>query len=154
VRPGDLYVRETAIPQFNTPQGAAFPVPNLGYTVDDEAHFLTRVPLSYAGGDLVWAVSWFAAATAGNVQWSVSLAAVAHGGAQSILTKAYAAGVAAQSVASGTANAPVLTSGTLTGASLDGVAAGDLLSVRVQRVAASADEMAGDALFTVLTLRQ
>lgn len=149
-----MYVRTTAIPQFNTPQGTDFPVPNFGYTVDDETHYLTRMPLSYSGGDLIWDLSWFAAATTGNVNWEVSLCATPHGGAQSILTNTYPAGVASQSAANGTTNAPTLTSGTLTGASLDGVAAGDLISVRIRRIAASASEMAGDAFFTALTLRQ
>lgn len=154
VRAGDLYVRDTEIPQFNVPQGTSFPVPNLGLSVNDEAHYLTRMPASYMGGQIVWDVAWCADAIVGNVNLEVSLCAIPAGGGQSILTKGYPAGVASESVVNGTANAPVVTSGALTGAALDGVAVGNLISIRLRRVAASTSEMAGDALALVLWLRQ
>lgn len=140
----DFTVATTA--QFDIVQGTNFPVKCLGFSVDDQAFW--DVPLrAYAGGDITLELLWYAAATSGNVNWDAALAAITIGtDTGSIEAKALATAIAEQTATSGNAKAGVVTTIVITGASLDSASFGDYGKLRVRRIAASASEMAGDAL--------
>jgi hypothetical protein len=145
--PGGAVYAAAAIPQFNIVQGTNFPVPQIGYAVNDLAYwnFPAR---AYTSGDITFTVYWYAAATSGNVQWAVSLGAITIGtDSGSIEAKALATATNGQTATNSNAKAGKTTAITITGSSLDSIAANDFAQISLKRIAASSSEMSGDALF-------
>jgi hypothetical protein len=133
-------------------QGTNFPVPSIGFAVSDFAYWDFPAK-AYTSGDITVVIYWYAAATSGNVQWSVALAAITVGtDTGSIEAKAFATATNAQTATNANAKAGASTTITITGASLDSVAGNDLCNIFVKRIAASASEMSGDALFLYATV--
>jgi hypothetical protein len=128
-------------------QGTNFPVPQVGMAVNDAESFVFPL-IGYTSGDITLTITWYAAATTGNVQWDAAIAAITiNTDTGSIEAKAYATATSAQTATNSNAKAGKTTTITITGASLDSAAANDFISLRIRRIAASASEMSGDALF-------
>jgi len=143
---GNIF-QNTGIPSFNIIQGTNFPLPGTGFVVND-AQFWRFPARAYAGGDITVDVYWYAAATTGNVKFEAALAAVTIGtDTGSLEAKAFATATSTQSAVNANAKAGNKTTITITGASLDSATLNDLLALRLKRIAASASEMAGEAIF-------
>lgn len=103
-----------------------------------------RMPTNYASAPVARLQYKMASATTGAVVWDARIGAVSSGDATDVDAKGFAAANAATSSVPGTAGHLLEVPVTLTNA--DSVAAGDLVVVRVARVAAdAADTAAGDA---------
>lgn len=100
----------------------------------------------YGGGNVTFEVRWYSRAgnTTGNVRWDVAMAAITPGDAVSTEGKSFAAAVNATTTVNATAKGETLTSLTISGASLDSLAAGDDVWFTVTRNAAST--LTGDAV--------
>ena len=108
--------------------------------------------------NVVVRVEWIPAANPGatqNVVFQAALCAITPGDNQSRLTDAFATAVAASAVSVSTtdANKPKESVITISGASLDSLAAGDVLTVKVFRDAGNAsDTYTNDAKVTIVNL--
>ena len=141
------------IPQFNTVQGTNFPVPSLGYAVNDAAYWVIPAT-SYGGSSVPVVIYWYAAATSGNVKWQVEFAAITIGtDTGSIEAKAFATATSTETATNGNTKAGEPTTVTVSSGALDGLAANDFLAIKITRIAASASEMSGDALFLYATVQ-
>jgi hypothetical protein len=125
------------------------PIPIMGYAFDastrENMYFQFVIP-NYGTGNISVVIDWMSrtAQTTGAVVWGASIAAVTPGDAQSILTKSLAAETTATTTVNGTASGMVAS--TVAVSNLDGVAANDLVWLRIGRdAAAGGDTMTGDA---------
>lgn len=134
-------------PTYKKVDGTNFPISCLGYndtTVQDA--FFKFFPSTYGSGNLTLTLEWYSATgqTSGAVKWGASLSAIAPGAAQSVETASFAT----QDVATTTVNATAkgMTQTVITITDLNSIAAGDLVWIRIERVANDGgDTMTGDA---------
>lgn len=144
---GGAQFAATNIPAYNVVQGTA-PVGSLGFAVNSLAEWAFSLRGYQPGTSITVTVYWYAAATTGNVKWAASLGAITGNvDATSVEAKAYATAVNTQSAVSANAKALNLTTLIITGASLDSASPDDFVQLQIQRIAASASEMTGSALF-------
>ncbi len=144
---GGAQFAATNIPAYNVVQGTA-PVGSLGFAVNSLAEWAFSLRGYQPGTAITLTIYWYAAAVTGNVKWQASLGAITGNvDATSMEAKAYAAAVATQSAVSANAKALNLTVISISGASLDSASPDDFVQLQIQRVAASASEMSGNALF-------
>lgn len=146
-----------AFPQLVKTNGTNFPVSGLAYdaTTDEAAAWKFRA-LRYGSGNVTVAVDWYAdTATTGNVVWEVQLAAItADTDTTDVELKAFATLNFVQDTHLGTTGQR-LHRATVTVSNLDALAADDVVWVRIARDAngtSATDDMAGDAILTVVTL--
>jgi hypothetical protein len=146
--PGGAVYGSANIAQFNIIQGTNFPVVSDG-TVANDAMYWAFSLRGYTSGDITAVLDWYAAATTGNVKWEIAIACYTIGtDTGSIEAKAFAAATNSGDVAvNANAKSPTRTTITITGAALDSAAANDWVTVRIRRIAATASEMSGSALF-------
>jgi len=134
---------------YSLAQGTNAPVSGLAFTSGSGQSGFWEFPLrGYTSGDITLSVYWYAAATSGNVKLAAQIGAITVGtDAQSWLTKALATLTNnGDQATNGTANAGKIYTITLTGGALDSAASGDLILLRLTRLAANASEMSGDAI--------
>ena len=150
--PGGAVYGATAIPQYNQILGTNFPVVSVGCAVSDIMYF-DFPARGYTSGDITVKIYWYAAATTGNVKWETAVGAITVGtDTGSFEAKAFATATSTQTATNANAKAGSTTTITITGASLDALAANDFVELYVKRIAASASEMTGDALFLFATV--
>jgi hypothetical protein len=134
-------------PTYSKTDGTNFPLSLLGY--DDttvQSMFFKFLPSTYGSGNLTLTLEWYSATgqVAGNVVWGAAIACVVPGSAQSVETKA----LATQDTTTTAVNASAkgLTQTVITISDLDSIASGDLVWIRIQRIANSgSDTMTGNA---------
>lgn len=107
---------------------------------NQEVYFPFVMPPSYAGGNLTVELFWDSTQTTGSAVLGASIAAETPADAQSTLTKGLGTEATQTTAVNGTASGPNKTTVTVT--SLDSVAAGDKVTLRVRRLS-SGDSMAG-----------
>jgi hypothetical protein len=143
----------TAFPQLNLIQGTNAAIEQLQFdAAADEAAYWTFVATGYTGGDLTLKIIWYGdSATSGNVVWEAAMAAITPSvDTTNVTTAALAAATTATTAVSGSTKALVVTTITITGASLDSLAGGDYVLFRIRRLGSSgSDTMAGDADMTL-----
>jgi hypothetical protein len=151
----DFEFRSTAFPQRVKVDGTSIPQVGLAFDAStvESAYRRTRA-INYGSGNLTFTIGWYAdTATAGDVVWGVSIAAVTpNADTQDVETKALATANTFTDGHLGTtgqrghdAIVPV--------SNLDSLAADDWLNVRVYRDASNAaDTMSGDAILTMVDL--
>jgi len=147
---GKPRVASAAFPQPISKDGTNFPVEYLAYdaSTEEAAYWTFKLPAGYSG-DIIVKITWNAAsATSGDVRWGVSLAAFTpDSDSGSWEAKAFAAETTVDDTQLGTNAARIMTTSvTITGASLDSAAVGDICTLKIARKAAAAqDTMTGDA---------
>lgn len=147
--------RSSAFPQLVKADGTNIPVAGYAYDAASvEALFFDFEAVAYGSGNVTVRLRWYADTASTNaVVWGCALAALTPtSDTQDVETDALA-------TAATTTTAHLGTTGqrehetTVTITSLDSLAAGDTVRLRVYRDAASAsDTMAGDAILTRLTV--
>lgn len=141
------YLATGNFPTYKLVAGTNFPISCLGYndtTVQDV--FFKFFPSTYSSGNLTLTIEWYSATgqTSGAVVWGASLCCIAPGAAQSVETATFATQDKATTTVNGTAKGLTQTIVTIT--DLNSIAAGDLVWLRLERVANDAgDTMTGDA---------
>lgn len=149
---GGAQFAATNIPAYNVVQGTA-PVGSLGFAVNSLAEWAFPLRGYQNGSAITITIYWYAAATTGNVKWQAQMGAITGNvDATSVEAKAYAAALTTQTAVSANAKALNLTTITITGASLDSADPNDFVQLQISRVAATASEMTGSALFLFATL--
>lgn len=149
--PGDAYLPASnpAAPVQNA--GTNFPVPGLAFDTTTQETCYFRFPaLSYGSGNVTVTVEWYAdSATSGGVTFGASLAAITpNTDSQDIETKAFATENTASDTHLGTTGQR-LHSFDITVSNLDSIAAGDDVTLRLQRIPSDGgDTMTGDAIVT------
>ncbi|MEV0149102.1 MULTISPECIES: hypothetical protein [unclassified Nonomuraea] len=150
LHPDEAKYGSAAFPQFTKNNGTNGPVSWLAYdAAATETAYWEVTAFSYGSGNITVDLIWGAAtATSGVVRWEVAIAAITpEADSQDPETKAYATAVAVDDTHLGT-TAKRLHRATvsLSGASLDSIAALDEVWVRIARLGAHAnDTLAGDA---------
>lgn len=123
-------------PNWNNGDGTNAALPGWEFLQPGGTSVEYEIPsLGYTSGSLTFRIKWWSLGQSGSLQWSVAIAAITPGDAQSVLTKAFAA--AAQNAVATTVNA------TQAGANetevvvpnVDNLAAGDILLAKISRVA-------------------
>lgn len=120
---------------------------------DEFVWFTFRMPVDYASGGVV-KLQWMANATTGTCRWEVAIGAVTPADADTPVEHAAAASSTAGTAANAT-EARRLVETSITLANLDGLAAGDLVFLRVDRDAdgtSGTDDLAVDAELVAVTL--
>lgn len=146
--------RNTNSAQYYNVDGTNYPV--TGYAFDaatDEDIFATFSAVGYGSGNLTVKLTWYAdTATSNNCVWGAAIAAItASTDTQNIETDGL--GTAATATDAAGANAQSLQEASITVSSLDSLAAGDFVTLRVYRDANNAsDTMAGDAILTQIVI--
>lgn len=137
-------LRSTGAPQLVRANGTTIPV--AGYAFDpttEEAFFFDFPAIAYGSGSVSVDILWYArSATSGAVVWNVSMAAITPDtDSQDAETDGLATVVAITDTHLGTTAQRVhRATGTLSGASLDSLAAGDEVRLRVARQAGNASD--------------
>lgn len=141
---GMFFLNATA-PEYKQ-LGTNIPIPAFFFdAAADEAGFL-RVPIiGYGSGNLSVIVRMYAdTATTGNMVWGAAIHALTPADAQDIEADTLATETTTTIAASGTAQAMV--EGTITVSNLDSLANLDFVTMRIRRVGSNgSDTMAGDA---------
>lgn len=145
----------STFPQFTKTNGTNFPVSGLAFdAAADEAAFWKVEALSYGSGNLTLDLWWYAdTATSGVVRWGGAIAAItANTDTQDIETDGLATEATSDDTHLGTTGQRVHKD-TVTISSLDSIAAGDLVFLRIRRVGSNgADTMTGDAILLLAKL--
>jgi hypothetical protein len=130
-----------------------FVVLDFDATANEQAQFHALVPRHYRGGDIQVLASWTStSATSGNVKLRVELTRLASGGNLDSLPSVSATGDLVVAAPATSGNMAVAMFAALSVASL---AAGEMLLVRITRLAADgADTMAGDLELIVVEVRE
>lgn len=143
----------TNIPELLQTNGTNFPVVGLAFGAVNEAAFYRFTAWNYGASNpnVSLLVDWYprTAAVSGNVSWGGSLSVITPFDAQSILTDAFATEATTNGSVSGTSNGVVRTTVTIT--SLDSLAAGDTVELRVRCTTYALS--AGDAVIVGLTVQ-
>jgi hypothetical protein len=147
----------SAFPAFDKINGTNFPVSRLLFDASaDEAAFWQVEASAYGSGNWTVDLIWYAVnATTGVVRWGVSLAAVTpETDSQDVETKALATEQTVDDTHLGTTSKRLhKATVTISGASLDSVAAGDWVALRVRRIGSNAaDTLANDAALAQVRL--
>ena len=154
LKPEEAQYLSSAFPQYIKTLGTNFPVPGLAFdAAAEEKAYWSFVAQNYGSGNLTLILHWNAdTATANNCMWGCRMAAITAGtDAQSVRTKAFGSQQTQITAASGTANAEVVT--TITISNLDSLANGDEIWLEISRVGNHAsDTMTGDAILTMAEL--
>jgi hypothetical protein len=155
--PEECQFLASAFPAFDRALGTAFPVARLLYDPGaDEAAFWKWEAIAYGSGNITVDLIWYAVnATTGTVRWEAALAALTPDvDSQDVETKALATAQTVDDAHLGTTSKRLMKATiTLTGASLDSIAAGDEAYLRVRRVGSNgADTLANDAALTEVRL--
>lgn len=149
LEPGDALLPATnpAAPVLN--QGTNFPEPGLAFDpTTQETAFFRFLAIDYGTGDVTVRVEWYAdTASANGVVFGASLACITpNADSQDIETKAFATENTASDTHLGTTGQR-LHSFDITVTNLDGLAAGDDVTLRLRRLPADgSDTMTGDAI--------
>lgn len=157
--PGGAVFRSTFFPQLVKADGTSIPIQGLAYDATSataEAAFWHFRATNYGSGNLSVEVEWYAdTATSGDVVWGVQIGAITpNSDTQDVETKALAtAATATDAHLTGTGQRLHTITVTLSGASLDSIANGDGVWMRVYRDSPNAaDTMLGDAIVTHVTV--
>lgn len=138
--PEYVYITGTNFPS----DGYAFPNPGASKAV------YARLGAELYGNSGNWTldIHWYSrsSSTSGNVTWSIQLAAITPGDAQSVETKAFATAQTVNTTVNATAKGLTLSSATIT--NLDSVNAGDSVWLKITRTDTS---MVGDAILSRLS---
>jgi hypothetical protein len=147
----DADVRSTQFPALVRANGSAYPV--TGYAFDGtaiEAIYFRFRASDYTSGDVAVTLDWYADfGTTGAVTWGAQMAAITQDAdTQDIETDTLPTTSNTVTTHLGTtAQRLHRTTITLTGASLDSIATGDYVTLKIQRVATDAgDTMTADAI--------
>lgn len=136
-------------------QGTNFPVPGLAFDAStQESALWTLRAANYGSGNLTLNFLWYAdTASSGDVKFDAAIAAITPDtDTQDIETKAFATATTVTDSHLGTTGQRVHQA-SITISNLDSLANGDLVALRLRRVAAdAADTMTGDAIVTDLEL--
>lgn len=136
-------------PQFKAVEGTNFVVVSLAFDASTvESAVLQTVLPSYGSGNLTLRLDWYAdTATTGGVVWGAQIAAITPDtDSQDVETDAFATAATVTDSHIGTTGQRVHTC-SITISSLDSLASGDLVFLRIYRDATNGgDTMAGDAL--------
>jgi hypothetical protein len=156
LKPGEANSLAAAFPQYRKEDGTNIPFTCLAFDAGaiEAAFWEKRVP-GYAGGDLTAYIEWMAeSATSGDVVWEISIAAVTPETDSAALTaKALATVQTVTDTHLGTNAKRPMKTAAITISNLDSLAAGDMLFVRVRRLATDGgDTMTGDAWLTCVTI--
>lgn len=143
--------------QHDVMDGTSFPVPVLAFdAATQESAFFDFVASDYGSGDVTVDVFWYAASgTSGDVIFGAQLAAITpNTDSQDIEAKSFAAASTVTDTHLGTtAKRLHQCSITLTGSSLDAIASGDRVALKLYRdAAAGGDTIAADVLVTNIIL--
>lgn len=153
--PGAARFGGSSFPGLSLVQGTNFPVFSLAFDASSTERAYWKVPLlNYGSGNITCTVEWYAdTASSGGVTWETALAAITpNTDTTDVETKAFATANTATDTHLGTTGQRVHTVD-VTISNLDGVAAGDVVWLRVSRLPADAgDTMTGDAMLLGLTL--
>lgn len=157
--PGGAVFRSTFFPQLVKADGTSIPIQGLAYDATSttaEAAFWQFRATNYGSGNVTVEIQWYAdTATSGDVVWGVQLAAITpNSDSQDVETKALATAATATDTHLGTTGQRLHTiSATISGASLDSIANGDAVWLRVYRDSNNAaDTMTGDAIVTLVAV--
>lgn len=148
-------LRTTAFPQLVKANGTNIPVS--GYAFDaatEEAVFFDFEAVSYASGNVTVRCRWYAdTASSGDCIWGAALAALTpNTDTQDVETDSLATAATTTTSHLGTTGQREHET-SITVSSLDSLAAGDTVRLRVYRDAdAAGDTMAGDAILTRVTV--
>jgi hypothetical protein len=148
-------LRTTAFPQLVKNNGTNIPIS--GYAFDastEEAIFFDLEAISYGSGNVTIWIDWYAdTASSGVVRWSAQLAAITPDtDSQDVETDALATAATVDDTHLGTTGQR-LHRAIITVTSLDSLAAGDDVRLRIARAAAHAnDTMSADAIATRITV--
>lgn len=142
-----------AAPVLN--QGTNFPVPGLAFdaSTQESAFWLLRAA-NYGSGNLTLNFLWYAdTASSGDVKFDAAIAAITpDADTQDVETKSFATATTVTDSHLGTTGQRVHQA-SITISNLDSLASGDMLALRLRRVAADgADTMTGDAIVSDLEL--
>lgn len=148
-----------APPVMTTDNGTNFPVTSLAFsgTAGVQAAFFKLKALNYGASNpnVTVLVDFFTSATTLNTVFQAALCVVATGAGQSMLTDAFATTVAATAVTSNTtANGPSIATITISGASLDSLAPGSNVHIKLLRDSGNAgDTNTADAKVYLVTVQ-
>ncbi|MEV7011537.1 hypothetical protein [Streptosporangium sp. NPDC051022] len=155
--PEEAQALSSSFPAFDKVNGTNYPVSRLLYDASaTESAFWKLEPLAYGSGNLTCDLIWYAVnATTGVVRWEVALAAITpESDSQDAETKSLAAAVTVDDTHLGTTSKRLhRATATISGSSLDSLAAGDEVWLKVSRIGGHAnDTMANDAALTSIRL--
>ncbi|WP_101791016.1 hypothetical protein [Nonomuraea indica] len=147
--PEEAAFAASGFPQFVKANGTAFPVTGLAFdAAATESAYFKRKLLSYGSGSLTLSVAWYAdTASSGVVRWSAAVACITpNTDSQDVETKAFAAATDTDDTHLATTGQRLHTHDIVV-ANVDSAAADDYAWIRLQRLAAHAnDTLAGDAI--------
>lgn len=148
--PEDAAYLGSSFPAFDKVNGTNSPVPRLLYdAAATESAFWRFEATDYGTGDVTVDLIWYATnATTGVVRWEVAMAAITpETDSQDAETDGLATAITVDDTHLGTTSKRLMkATATITGASLDSVAAGDHCVLKVSRIGGNAaDTMANDA---------
>lgn len=152
-----MFRSATAFPQFVKAEGSSAPVTGLAYdaTAEEAAFFRFRT-INYGSGAITVNVGWYAdSASSGGVTWGVSLGAItANTDTQDVEADGFATEVTFSDTHLGTTGQRAHdVIGSISGASLDSLAADDWVVLKLARKPSDGgDTMTGDAIVTQLDL--
>lgn len=135
----------TNTPELYVTAGSNFPSDGYAFPQSSSRALYVKIGAEAYGNSGSWTLSlrWYSrsSSTSGNVTWTVAMAAITPGDAQSVETKAFATSQAVTQAVVATAKAD--TESVLTISNLDSVAAGDDVWFKITRTDTS---MTGDAI--------
>lgn len=155
--PEEAQFLSSAFPQFVKTSGTNFPVSGLAFDggSSNENAFWKFIATSYGSGNLTLTLYWYAdTASSGNVQWGAQISAITpNTDSQDIETDGLDTAVEQQDSHLGTTGQR-LHSIALTLSSIDSLAAGDYVTLKIYRDASDTtnDTMTGDAIIVFATL--
>lgn len=148
--------RSTFFPGIVKADGSTYPMDGLAFdtAIDEYAFFRQRIA-GYGSGNLTLNILWYAAtATSGNVVWTASIAAITpDSDTQDVTTDGLASEATVTDSHLGTTGKRLHVA-TITISSLDSLANGDMVTLRVGRPSGTngSDTMSGDAVIAALEL--
>lgn len=155
--PQDAELLATGFPAYDKINGTSSPVSRLLYdAASTESAFWRWEAVAYGTGDITVEILWYAVnATSGVVRWEAAMAAITPDtDSQDAETDGLATAVTVDDTHLGTTSKRIMKASlALSGASLDGVAAGDHCVLKISRVGGNAaDTMANDAALVEVRL--
>lgn len=149
--PEEAAFAASAFAQFVKAPGTNFPVTGLAFDATNvESAYFKRRLIGYGSGSITLNITWYAdTATSGVVRWSGAIACITPNvDTQDVETKPFATATETDDTHLGTTGQRVHAHDIVI-SNLDSAAAGDVVWIRLQRVANHAnDTLSGDAIVT------